>query len=89
MYILYTIEDLAVQEANMVGMLSQKKTPVTSLLSKVLWIHKDAPAPGPSVFLLLRGWIQTYWLSLTTGKNEKVDSLHVPAVKFIGKKWLV
>ena len=26
---------------------------------------------------------------LTTGKNEKVDSLHVPAIKFIGKKQLV
>ena len=26
---------------------------------------------------------------LATGKDEKVDSLHVPAMKFIGKKRLI
>ena len=30
-----------------------------------------------------------HFKQLTTGKIEKVDSHHVPAIKFIGKKQLV
>ena len=34
-------------------------------------------------------WVIWQLKRLTTGKNEKVHSLHVPAIKFIGKKQLV
>ena len=41
------------------------------------------------VYILSGSKLVASCLRLTTGKNEKVDSLHVPVLKFIGRKQLV